>query len=419
MAVSLIALYLTYFAFMAVKTRFPYYGQDFLAFWSVGKIADEKGYAGIYILDNLRMVEVQEMVNLGILDPLDSPDFAPIPAPYLSFFVFPFQLLSKIDVQTSSTIWLITNFLLLIGYLSFYYLGLRRDSNNRSSSFSLLLIILFSYPVFDNFMAGQINVWLLIFIGEFIRNSLKNKPFIAGFWLGGLLLKPQLLILIAPVLLILRYWKSITGFMISSAVILVSSWLLSGTNGILELVSLLTKYSAGLATNSPEFMINWRMIGINLNSLTHSSLGWIITAIGMLVTLAIVVYLISKKPTFGSPEWGLMILGIFSGTLAFTWHSHNHTMMIMIPLLYFATLSGLLTQKQLFAWVLIPSISWISSVLIWVLLLFSSKSDIYDFRGWIITFSGFLANQVILISILCHYIQHDISILKTIRLDAK
>ncbi len=40
------------------------YGSDYLAFWSVGKIADEKGFSEIYDLDNLRQYQVSAIESL-------------------------------------------------------------------------------------------------------------------------------------------------------------------------------------------------------------------------------------------------------------------------------------------------------------------------------------------------------------------
>jgi len=93
-------------------------------------------------------------------------------------------------------------------------------------------MMLLYFPVFANFINGQVNVFLLVCTGEFLRNVMEDHPFTAGLWLGGLLLKPQVLILIVPVILILRYWKIFAGFFASSAVILLTSLALSGWNGM-------------------------------------------------------------------------------------------------------------------------------------------------------------------------------------------
>ena len=51
----------------------------------------------------------------------------------------------------------------------------------------------------------------MIRTGEFIRSSLNKKPVLSGIWLAGLLLKPQLLILIVPIILLMRYSEGPVG----------------------------------------------------------------------------------------------------------------------------------------------------------------------------------------------------------------
>ena len=52
--IAIFALYLSLFGSWIREGGFPLsYGTDYLAFWSIGKIADEKGYSEIYDLDNL------------------------------------------------------------------------------------------------------------------------------------------------------------------------------------------------------------------------------------------------------------------------------------------------------------------------------------------------------------------------------
>ena len=52
------------------------YGGDYLAFWSAGKVADEKGYSEIYNLENLKSVQMQALSKLGFLQK------SILPAPY-------------------------------------------------------------------------------------------------------------------------------------------------------------------------------------------------------------------------------------------------------------------------------------------------------------------------------------------------
>ena len=51
------------------------------------------------------------------------------------------------------------------------------------------------------------NIWLLVFVSEFLIANRRGREVRSGFWLGGLLLKPQTLILLLLGLLIARRFK--------------------------------------------------------------------------------------------------------------------------------------------------------------------------------------------------------------------
>jgi len=362
------------------------YGGDYLAYWSAGLIADQKGYSEIYDLNNLRSVQTQELESLGVLVKTDDSSTPIIPVPYFSFFILPFQFLSKIDLVYSYWLWTIFNLIILIGYLVFFMRRILPESGTIVNGLKLLIPILISNPVFYNSIIGQVNVLLLVCAGEFIRNAVRKKSILSGLWLGGLLVKPQLLILIIPILLIMRNWKVLIGFVATSGIILVTSFILSGSAGIKALINLWIGYSAGIATNNPEEMINWRMVGLNLNNLLNTSLGWVITGLGMVLTILALYFLIKQNPPLGSPSWVITMLGVFSATLAITWHAHQHMAMVLIPFLVYASLYKLLPEKILFSWAIATPVVWFVMAIGGV------------FTDLLIAFSGFALNLVILFS---------------------
>jgi len=95
-------------------------GDDYLAFWSAGKIADLKGYSEIYNLTELRSVQRQVRIESGGMAKTDDLPFSPTPVPYFSFFILPFQFLSRISVMAGYRIWTFLNLALLMGYLIFF-----------------------------------------------------------------------------------------------------------------------------------------------------------------------------------------------------------------------------------------------------------------------------------------------------------
>jgi len=375
-------------------------GGDFLGYWSVGKIADQKGFSEIYYLENLRRTQLEALDRLGYSGLADENLYSTMPAPYLSFFLLPFKYLSRIELIYSYWTWTLLNLAILIGYLVFF---LRRTSpgfTSKVSSLKLLLLMLFSWPVLINILEGQVTVFLLVCAGEFIRSSVAKKPLLAGIWLGGLLLKPQLLILIIPILVIKRDWKLLGGFCLASGIISMISFSLSGFSGFNGLLNLWLKQSGGMLLSNPRAMMNWRMIGENINAFMNTSFGWVVTVLGMVLTILAGYFLIRRKPSFGSLEWVMTMLGIFSTTLAITWHSHAHMAMILIPFLMYASTYKSLAKKVIFLWGITSQVTYIGISIINLLAIFIMKIDIPDYTSIVIAFSAFIINLMILISTL-------------------
>ncbi|RME36205.1 MAG: DUF2029 domain-containing protein [Thermoflexia bacterium] len=113
---------------------------------------------------------------------------------------------------------------------------------------------------------GQTNGLLAVFAGEFLRAIRKGRPFQAGLWLGGLWLKPQILLLILPALLLQRQGWVLAGFGSTSLLLVGLSLLLAGPQTLLRLISLWLAFAQGIPTIIPEVMINWRMVGIRLDA---------------------------------------------------------------------------------------------------------------------------------------------------------
>lgn len=317
---------------------------DYLAFWSIGHIANMQTYADVYDLETLSKAQASVMYPDG------TTDYTPTPAPFLPIFILPFQVLALLSPQWSFLTWIAINLLVFILYLRFFINSL--ISKDRRSK--LLFLFLLSFPVYWNLLWGQANVWLLICVGEFIRTIIKNKPFQAGLCLAGLLLKPQILVLAGLALLIQQAWKTLAGFMSASAIIFSVSLIMAGFNGLLQLFGLWLGYATGLPTNSPENMVNWRMIGIRLASLTSPTIGWGIALAGMVLSLWLV-FSLWHYPLFeSSPQHAFVLLGTMAATVILAWHAHVHMEMILIPSLIYLYSNGNLPDKLLNSWLFIP-----------------------------------------------------------------
>ncbi len=322
-------------------------GIDFASFWSAGYIANHYGYVKVY--------------DLGLMEQIQNPllpktadaafVFHAIPTPYLSIFLLPFQLISFIEPVAASWLWMLLNCFTLVVYLRYFVL----KTTGQPPKARFLTMIMVASAVFLNLFIGQVNVWLTICVGEYMRAAMSGKSFQSGLWLGGLLLKPQSLILLVPALLLQRSTKTAAGLAASSTAIVGASLILGGTGSLYQLAKMWLGYAAGLPTNDPQLMMNWRMIGVHLSALTTPQLGLTVAISGLVVTFFATLYLWRRPVTPDSPLFAIFLTGTLAATGAVAWHSHVHMAMIMIPPLMYLHLKHTdLFRNKLEWWIFLP-----------------------------------------------------------------
>jgi len=320
--------------------------------------------------------------------------YAPVPVPYLPIFIVPFQLFALLEVVPGFWIWTVLNLIGTVAYLIFFA---RKTGRGKPLQKRNLLLALLSLPVFLNLFQGQVNLWLMVCAGEFLRAMLNDKPFQAGLWLSGLLLKPQILILILPALLFKRFFQTIYGFTLSAAGLGLVSFLMGGWTALRNLIQLLVGYSGGLPSNYPEAMMNWRMVAFNFNALTRSAIGWWFAIPCLLVTFVVTLYLwkFSFRPT--RTQFPIIILAIFAGTFAVTWHSHFSMSMIAIPFLLYLLSENILPEKLFSLWFFAPPaimvFTYLAAPLVKVGLL---PSGLYPIINLLTDARGLILNMILL-----------------------
>lgn len=227
---------------------------DYCAFWSAGRIISDHGIASAYDLNILS--EVQRKI---FVIPSGLP-FQPFAILYLPIFLFPFYLISSVNLQISYVIWTLVNLIGLLLYLRYF----AKKALSQSLPGRHLLLFLASLANFFNLYEGQVNLLMLIGVGGFIVCSFSDKPFQAGLWLGTLLIKPQFLILLVPFLVIQRKYKVLSGFFVSFLVVMIASFAMIGIEGFEKLLNVLIVSFEGGAFSNPWAQMNWRMIGQHL-----------------------------------------------------------------------------------------------------------------------------------------------------------
>jgi hypothetical protein len=210
-------------------------------------------------------------------------------------------------------------------------------------------------PVYMNVLNGQVNIGLVICVGEFMVAFFSDHSFRAGLWLAGLLLKPQMLILIGLFLLLRRSWQILAGLAVSSSVFGIVSFLMIGLAGFGQLLKLFLGVVNAQAGVWEEGMMNWRMLGVHLSNITNPWIGLAFAGAGMLATLIVALYEWRRPLNPALQSFPVALLGILAATVLVTWHAHIHEAVILIPPLVYLYQKKVLPQKVLDYWVFLPA----------------------------------------------------------------
>jgi hypothetical protein len=345
------ALYLAFDVYIFIdRGLFLFIGVDYRSFWTSALIAHTQGFVPVYNLDLGVQAQIQQQLVETFAAPGREVRWATIPTPYLPVFVALFEPFLVLPPAPGWAVWTAINVAATYGYLIWFWrqMGGRRER-------SVLLAVCLSFPALETFQFGQVNSWLMIFMGEFLRHQLLGHEVRSGLWLSGLLLKPQTLMVIGPGLLIARRWRTLAGAVAGGVAILLASLAVAGVDGFLEDVRLVVLYSGNVPSTVPRDMMNWRSLGFHLSDAgLPDAISWGIAILGLVVTYIAGLSLWVRQHDASGSRLVTIVLGSYAATCAVAWHSHTHMGLPMaIPLLYLAARSEV-SYRTLAVWLVTP-----------------------------------------------------------------
>ncbi|MBN2339283.1 MAG: DUF2029 domain-containing protein [Acidobacteria bacterium] len=326
------------------------FGMDYCAYWSAGRIIDEHGMAAAYSPDLLELYQGRAHPGIHV------PGSGVLGILYPPVFLLPFRYLSLLGPSAGFLVWTLVNLAAFVLYLRFF----AEKMTGAPPSPRLLLWMLLSLPAFVNFREGQVNVWLAVCAGEFLRAIVSGRSWRAGFWMGGWLLKPQLLVLILPLLAIRKAWRVLGGFGVSAAAVLAVSSALAGAEGMLSLVRILELAARGGVSSNPSAMTNWRMAGALAACSAIPGAGWVVAIAGSVLTTVLALYILGKRPVGDPRAAATALIGLSAATGLVAWHAHLHMSLIVIPPMLYLLMERRVSRRMLLLWVLLPVIFQVS-----------------------------------------------------------
>jgi hypothetical protein len=306
-------------------------GSDFIAFYSAGRVAQDKGYSRVY--DPLLQQAVQEeqvgfrLVKGQVL----LYNHLPFLVPVLRFLVNP-------DYVHSFYRWV----LLLVAFYIVSLIMLSKslpDSETDPRIVWLTALGAFLFlPLFFSLMNGQDTAFLFLGVALWLYGLISKRETLSGLGLSLTLVRPHIsLVLALPMLF--SYRKVFMGYILGSVSLAILSLLIVGVQGVQQYINILL-ISAGGEWHGMKEEAMFNLIGLltrtmpGLGAENIRILGWIIYG----MTILGLTFLWAKRKNLPANLIGLtVILTLFTVP-----HLHFHDLtLLLIPMYELSRLGNL------------------------------------------------------------------------------
>lgn len=216
---------------------------DYLAIASAGRLV-HAGSSCVYCTVPLAAMQSQ---LLGYI-PATSATF-PIPFVNPALMAWLVQPLAMLPLQTGADLFIAANVAAMA--LSAVILVRRaRPALGGLLATCLVVTVVFSLEAGTGILLGQSDGLMLLAATLAVEALDRRRPLLAGLLLTPLLLKPQLIWLVPPVLIAARQWRMLIALSVGAAVVLLGSIAISGPQNAAGLISAPTYAHLDLQSNS-------------------------------------------------------------------------------------------------------------------------------------------------------------------------
>jgi hypothetical protein len=267
---------------------------DFPAFYNAGRIINEYPRGSLYDRE-LQQTLYQEIAPAAAAR--TNLFFA-----YTPFFALFFAPLALLPYLTAFACWVLISLVLFtVGFrLTWIAASLPVRDFKNGLVLALGFLPFYSWCLFT----GQTSAFGFFWLALAIYLDRKGRRFLSGCALAMLLYKPTLLLLIVPMLLVTKRWRTLAGFGVGAAVLSLISLALIGFSGIPQYLDTLAFFSRAKAT------------GLHLPWLDVDAFSFFLPLLGKHAWLAVLILTAVAAP-FLLRAWRRDPEGSFA--LAITW----------------------------------------------------------------------------------------------------
>jgi glycosyl transferase family 87 len=308
---------------------------DFISYYTAAKLIKQRP-------NDLYDLTIQAKFQDRILASLGSPiRFADglLAYNHPPFEIVWFVPLANLSYVGAFSVWVLTSLICFAVGIWLLIGDMKADkvSLNWLYAFSFLFL-----PVLTTLFQGQDSGMLFLLWVLTYRSLRLRKDGRAGLWLSLLLQKFQLLIPSLLLLLLKKQWKVLAGFMGGSAVLLMVSWALVGSSGLVSYGKLLLEMSGWVERRGiyPSQMHNFRGQFYALLYPDHVVLANVLTIAASLLLLVMLAKAWGGNWEVGSPDFDLKFAFLLTTSLLVSPHLNFHDLsLLLLPALLICRLA--------------------------------------------------------------------------------
>jgi hypothetical protein len=301
-------------------------GADFIAFYAVGRIAQEYGYSAAYQIDLQHTIE-QTVVGFNLAkEQVLLYNHVPYLIPLLKHLI-------GNNYISSFARWAVAMFGIYIAGSVLFLNSLFSTKKNKIYGTLLIGTVTF-YPFFVSLLLGQDTALLFLGTALWCVGVLKKKVWLAAAGLSLTTIRPHICLTLA-IPLLFTYRKVFWRFLIIAGVLAFISILMLGKGGALGFINVLIISAKGTWYGMNESaMLN--LTGLLLRTIPFIDPGLIhiISWVGYLAGICLVSILWTQAKEYDDRHLGLSIIV----ALFFAPHLHYHDLTLLIIPLVFAVM---------------------------------------------------------------------------------
>ena len=328
--------------------------EDYVAFYSAGRLVRERNTAGLYNVALIADAEVRSMGRAvggtGVLAFFNPP-----------FVAAAFAPVSALPIETAAVLIGVacTSFALFSALLLQRLLGLEE----RLHRLLFWLWFLSLHSVTWSVLHGQLSLLLLMGWLLFIILQMKRRETLSGAALALLLVKPQMAVLPVALLLWKRRWQTLTSFAAIAWVLAMVSISVSGPSIVTEYPRFLMHSTEwqGRWGVSPLGMFGWNGFVAHFvenNSAAHLALTLALDAATLLV--AVVCFRGKWEPQ--KPRFLLQCGGLLGASLLVNPHLYMQDLSLMALIAVLGVAYALRTRVRLQYWLALAMLTWLTQL---------------------------------------------------------